>query len=195
VATGQYLVTLGSRLASIVSTRRQDYTYAPVIRSPNRCANTSKKKIYLRPVSLCRVNSHTTRGSTADSTHLANDTVHSRGYCLDLRRKLRCARDSLRTVRSRRSFRTVLSKVIAMCTAMCSRGAGQCGRACSLTCPADLLARVPAMCSQGTCVKEAVSCATLGCGCPSAANRLPPREGTTTCGQGCYCPLCQPGRG
>jgi len=65
---------------------------------------------------------------------------------------------------------------------MCSRGAEQCGRACSLTCPADLLARIPAMC-------------TLGCGCPSAANRLPPREGTTTCGQGCYCPPCQPGRG
>jgi len=39
------LVTLGSRLASIVSTRRHDYTYALVIRSPNRCANTSTKKI------------------------------------------------------------------------------------------------------------------------------------------------------
>ena len=115
------------------------------------------KKICFRPVSLFLVNSHTTRGPTADSTHLANDTVHSRGYCLDLRRKLRFARDSLRAVRSRRSFRAALSKLIAMCTAMCSRGAGQCGRACSLTCPADLLARVPAMCSQGTCIKETVN--------------------------------------
>jgi len=156
VATGHYLVTLGSRLALIVSTRRQDYTYAPVIRSQNRCANTSTKKICLRPVSRCRVNRHTTRGATADSTHLANNTVHSRGYCLDLQWKLRFARDSLRAVRSRRSFRAALSKFIAMCTAMCSRGARQCGRACSLTCPADLLARVPAMCSQGTCIKEAI---------------------------------------
>jgi len=149
VATGHYLVTLGSKLASIVSTRRQDYyTYAPVIRSHNRCANTSTKKICLRLVSLCWCNSHNTTGQTAASLHLANDIVNSRGHCLGLRRRLRFARDSLRAVRSMRSFHDVFSKFLVR-TAMCSRGAGQYGRACLLTCPADLLARCPAMFSLG----------------------------------------------
>jgi len=133
---------------SIVSTRRQDCTYALVIRSQNRCANTSTKKICLRPVSLCRCNSHNITGPTAASLHLANDIVHSRGHCLGLRRRLRFARGSLRAVCSMRSFHAVLFKFIER-TAMCSRGAGQYGRACLLTCPADLLARCPAMFSLG----------------------------------------------
>jgi len=144
VATGHYLLHLSSRLASIVFTRRQDYTYAPVIRSQNCCANTSTKKIFLRPVSLCRCNSHNTTGPTAASFHLVNDIVHSHGHCIGLRRRMRFARDTLRTVRSMRRFHAVLFKSIER-TAMCSRGAGQYGRACLLTCPADLLARCPAM--------------------------------------------------
>jgi len=41
-----------------------------VIRSQNRCANTSTKKIFLRPVSLCQCNNHNTTGPTAASLHL-----------------------------------------------------------------------------------------------------------------------------
>ena len=108
VVTGHYLVILGSRLASIVSTSRQDYTYAPVIRSQNRWANTSTKKICLQPVSRCWCSSHHPTGPTAASLYLANDIVHSRGHCLGLRRRLRFARGRFRAVRSMRSFLAVL---------------------------------------------------------------------------------------
>ena len=129
---GPLLGYIWYRLALIVSTRRQDYTYAPQ-KSLRKYFN--KKNICLRPVSLCRCNSHNLTGPTAASLYLANDIVHSRGHCLGLRRRLRFARGSLRAVRSMRSFLAVLSKFIER-TAMCSRGAGQYGRACLLTCPA-----------------------------------------------------------
>jgi len=82
LSNGHWPLYLSSRLALIVSTRRQDYTYAPVIRSQNRCTNTSTGKICSRQVSLCRCNSHNTTGPTAASLHLANEIVQSRGHCL-----------------------------------------------------------------------------------------------------------------
>jgi len=108
------------------------------------------KRFQLRATKTCFFRRHESRrtvyaptGPTAASLHLANDIVHSSGHCLGLRRRLRFARDSLRAVRSMRSFHAVLSKFIVR-TAMCSRGARQYGRACLLTRPADLLARCPA---------------------------------------------------
>jgi len=101
-----------------------------------------QKKICLWPVSRCRCSSHNLTGLTAASLYLPNDIVRSRRHCLGLRRRLRFARGSLRAVRFMRNFVAVLSKFIER-TAMCSRGAGQYGRACLLTCPADLLARCP----------------------------------------------------
>ena len=148
MATGHYLVTLGSRLASMSPregrTTPMRQRYAPKIVAQI----LQQKEICLRPVSRCRCSCHNPTGLTAASLYLPNDIVRSRRHCLGLRRRLRFARGSLRAVRSMRSFLAVLSKFIER-TAMCSRGAGQYGRACLLTCPADLLAGCPAMFSPG----------------------------------------------